>query len=411
MELGSTAKLRTLAHYLEVMSTLHAELSPLDPEQLESRAGHARDRLTAWAADTLSRQPGLGLEAFLEEALDRRYSASPYETFFTGSGTMNFSNFDPEDNGRVLPLREAAAKSTNLVFIRLMRDLVRYHAARLPYDANAVLSDPENPLRRRMLVEAAESEARQVLYRAYRDLQSVPPEEIVSHVLGTRATSPPALASLYYAWHPGGDAAGLGRWLEAQGVTVEPELISRLERVFGNPRFTLLDYAYLLDRPALALWCAGERVRTPEAKWDEIVSHSADVQRLATSWLLDPGHRHAQNPRLRIRIEQDAFVAHDARLAAPRLPVRAARPVLRHGDRQLVGPSGGARGADGHHRQRWHAPPAAARVGAPLRRGDALQQRVRGPAGLRRAGDAGGGRAARCAACSRASSTTAPPAA
>ena len=67
---------------------VHAPASCRRSIPSSSSHARARDRLTAWAADTL-RQPARA-EAFLEEALDRRYSASPYETFFTGSGTMNF---------------------------------------------------------------------------------------------------------------------------------------------------------------------------------------------------------------------------------------------------------------------------------------------------------------------------------
>jgi hypothetical protein len=59
LELGSTAKLRTLAQYLDVMAQLHDELSTLDTVALESRAAQARDALTRWAALTLGADPGL----------------------------------------------------------------------------------------------------------------------------------------------------------------------------------------------------------------------------------------------------------------------------------------------------------------------------------------------------------------
>src|SRR5262249_58375542 len=99
--------------------------------------------------------------------LDRTYPAHPWEAFFTGGGVHSFENFEPEDNRRILPVHEALAHSTNLVFIRLMRDLVRYHEARLPYDAQAVLANADHPERRRMLEEMADKESRQYLSRAY----------------------------------------------------------------------------------------------------------------------------------------------------------------------------------------------------------------------------------------------------
>src|SRR5205085_1334664 len=82
--------------------------------------------------------------SFLERALERKYSASPYEAFFTGGGVHQFENFEREDNSRILMVHEAFRNSTNLVFIRLMRDVVMYHRARLAYDADDVLGNTEN---------------------------------------------------------------------------------------------------------------------------------------------------------------------------------------------------------------------------------------------------------------------------
>ena len=158
LELGSTAKLRTLTHYLEVVAELHKELAPLDADGL--KAAQARDPLTKWAVETLQQEPNLTLDDFLERAMDRKYSASRYETFFTGGGIHHFENFEREDNERILPLpvRDGFRNSTNLVFIRLMRDLVGYHRARLSYSADDVLANQRNPERRRMLQEIAEED-------------------------------------------------------------------------------------------------------------------------------------------------------------------------------------------------------------------------------------------------------------
>ncbi|HYM80988.1 MAG TPA: transglycosylase domain-containing protein [Candidatus Limnocylindria bacterium] len=166
LELGSTAKLRTLAHYLELVALLHEELSMLEPDDLARRARTAHDSLTAWAAATLRAQPDLRLSALLDRALERTYRASPGTTFFTGGGVHHFQNFDPKENGRTLSVRDATVSSTNLVFVRLMRDLVRYHTARLDYDAQAILAERAHPERRRMLEEIAEQESQVMLRRA-----------------------------------------------------------------------------------------------------------------------------------------------------------------------------------------------------------------------------------------------------
>ena len=190
---------------------------------------------------------GMGLEELLEASLDRRYSANPGEAFFTGGGRHTFHNFDRDDNGRVLPLREALRHSTNLVFIRLMRDLVRFHRARLPYDVDAVLHDPADPTRKRMLEEIGDGEARQALRSAYRSYRSLAPAAIVQHLLGSRAGAPRQLAMLFYAWHIGADGEQLGAWLAQHGAAVAPQEVARLQRAYGNPRLNLSDFGYLLS--------------------------------------------------------------------------------------------------------------------------------------------------------------------
>jgi membrane peptidoglycan carboxypeptidase len=158
MELGSTAKLRTLVHYLNVMSDLHQTLSALPDDVVRGRAKASRDPLTQWAAETVRDNPGITLSDFLSKSLDRKYSASPYELFFTGGGLLTFENYDKSENSQILPIREAVVHSTNLVFIRLMRDLVRYHEARLPYDVDKILGPKDTPERTWMLRQVAAEE-------------------------------------------------------------------------------------------------------------------------------------------------------------------------------------------------------------------------------------------------------------
>src|SRR5690606_40008410 len=97
-----TAKLRTLAHYLEVISLLYDQYRLQASEKMVSYP----DPLTRWAVQTLQRNPTLGLEQFLQLALERRYSANPNEAFFTGGGRHYFSNFDSKDNGRYFTVEE-----------------------------------------------------------------------------------------------------------------------------------------------------------------------------------------------------------------------------------------------------------------------------------------------------------------
>jgi membrane peptidoglycan carboxypeptidase len=340
LELGSTAKLRTLAHYLEIVAELHGELASLDAEALRERAVVARDPLTKWAAETVAGAPSTDLAGLLDRAMDRRYSANPGETFFTGSGQHHFSNFDGKDNGRILTAREAFTRSVNLVFIRMMRDLVRYHQARLEYDADAVLDGSDVERRKAMLEEIGEAESVSQLRQAYERYRDLPLEEIVQRLLRRRAQSPRHLTILFRSWRVpellGLDLAG---WLGARGVKdLTPEKIARLTRAYSNPDFTISDYGYLLSLHPLDVWLTGELLRDPDMTWPEVIERSRDARRVSSGWLFKTRNRRAQDRRLRVRIEEEAFARltpHWRRLGFPfeRLVASYATSIGSSGDR------------------------------------------------------------------------------
>lgn len=308
LELGSTAKLRTLAHYLELVAKLYRELAPLPAQERRRRGELTGDPLTRWMASVLS-GPAKTLPEIIEAALGRTYSASPAQSFFTGGGVHRFHNFNSRDNHRMLTVREATARSVNLVYIRLMRDLVRYHEARLPYGARAVLSQDDHPVRRRLLEEAAEEEDRLLLFRAWERFKGNDLRAVLENLLGPRARSARHVSILYFAWHPreARDVAGLAAWLSAAGLAVERA--ASLFDAYDNPRLTLSDYAYLLGRRPMDVFAAGQLRREPELGWDQLWARSGDARRVSSAWLFKSRNRSAQQRRLRIQIERDAFAA------------------------------------------------------------------------------------------------------
>ncbi|MGH7795956.1 MAG: transglycosylase domain-containing protein [Candidatus Binatia bacterium] len=306
LELGSTAKLRTITHYLEVVAELYRELSGLEQKQLARKAPSARDPLTRWAIETLQNEKNLALQPFLDRAMARQYSAGPHEDFFTGGGLHHFENFDKQDNERAFSLQDAFRNSTNLVFIRLMRDLVIYHRARLPYDADDVLANPANAERRNMLQKIAEEESRQPLRRAYQNYANQSPDEIVRRLLG-KGNIERRLTILFFAWGVGTSEGDLKAWLEKNKVTATEAVVSKLYRAYDNPHLTLADHAYLLSLHPLDLWSAGELRKQPKLAWEKLFAASGEARRVSSAWLLDNRNRRAQDLRLRIRMEKDAF--------------------------------------------------------------------------------------------------------
>ena len=308
LELGSTAKLRTLTHYLEIMAALHGELAPLAEKQLQQRLQTARDPLTRWAAETLKNEKPADLKAFLNLAMERRYSGSPAEQFFTGGGLHHFENFEKEENSKIYPVREAFYHSVNLSFIRLMRDLVNYHRVRLPYNSDDVLANPTNPERGKMLQEIAEEESRQALRRAYQNYTKQTPQQIVAHLLAARKNPQRRAAILFFAWRLGKSESELETWLEQNRIPIKGIDIVKLYHAYSNPRLSLTDYAFLLGMHPLDLWCATQFRNDPNLSWEKLYASSGDARRMASAWLLSGRNRRAQDLRLRIRMEKDAFV-------------------------------------------------------------------------------------------------------
>ena len=83
--------------------------------------------------------------------------------------------------------------------------------------------------------------------------------------------------------------------------------VSKLFRAYRNPRLTPLDYAYLLSLHPLDVWCATQYRKNPDLSWKDLFATSGEARRQASTWLLNPRSRRAQDLRLRIRIEKDAF--------------------------------------------------------------------------------------------------------
>jgi Penicillin binding protein transpeptidase domain len=81
----------------------------------------------------------------------------------------------------------------------------------------------------------------------------------------------------------------------------------RLWKAYSNPRLTLADYGYLLSRHPLEVWCAGELMREPGLSWQELLDRSTEPTQLVSRWLFKTQNRRAQDQRLRIRIEREAF--------------------------------------------------------------------------------------------------------
>jgi len=321
LELGSTAKLRTLATYLDLVASLHEQLAPLTRDELAALPVALRDPLTRWAVDYLRAQsqaplapqaqqtpqtPQTPLAAMLEAAMQRRFSASPHESFFTGGGVHRFSNFDARDDARMATLYESLRDSLNLPFIRLMREIVMHHIHRGPESAGAVLEQKDHPQRALLLARFADREGSQFTRGFYRRHVG----RSVQQMLDALAASAPTLqrlAVIHRGLLPDADYPAFDAFVERHRSASTQAQRQRTFEAHAPGRYSLADRGYLARLHPLELEVAAHLARVPQATLAQVVDATAVQRQQAYEWLLRGRASGAQDLRIRTLLEVDAF--------------------------------------------------------------------------------------------------------
>lgn len=308
LELGSTAKLRTLVTYLDSVEALHRRYAKVPAASLREVEVHPRDRLTRWAIDYLAGRDDRNLETMLEAAMVRQYSASPAESFFTGGGVHHFRNFDTRDNHRVMTVREAFERSVNLVFIRLMRDLVSYHT----YESSelaGVLGGPAHPARQRYLQRFADVEGQTYLRRFYARHENCSTEERIARLAHGGSRTLARLSAIFRAVRPDAGVQELGAFLAAHvsAGSISDARVRSLYEQSDPARWTLQDLGYLARVHPLELWLVGHLDRNPGASLQGVLDAGAGARQEAYRWLFRTTNRRAQQRAIQTLVEADAF--------------------------------------------------------------------------------------------------------
>ncbi len=309
LDLGSTAKLRTLVHYLQVIGELHRQYAGTPPESLRSLPLHPKDRLSTWVVQRLLETPTLGAQGLLEKAMQRSYSANPAERFFTGEGLHVFHNFDDADDHRILSVAEAFRRSVNLVFIRMMRDLVQHYGYRDPQGSARVLEDAENPLRRVYLERFADGEGKTYLQRFYNKYRGLNEDERLDALLIGVKLAPKQVVTVLRSVRPELTVTELVDVVR-QRLSAASASISNLEKLYesyGPERFDLVDRAYLAGIHPLELWLVSYLHHQPTASLDQVLGASASERLEVYRWLFKTHRKHAQDRRIGSLLEREVF--------------------------------------------------------------------------------------------------------
>ncbi|PKO48049.1 MAG: glycosyl transferase family 51 [Betaproteobacteria bacterium HGW-Betaproteobacteria-4] len=310
LDLGSSAKFRTLVSYLLVVADLHKRYAQTPPEELAKLKQHPADRLSNWAIDILRAKPETTLEALLEASMERRYSAAPGETFFTGGGIHRFGNFKHEDDAKVPSVAEALEQSVNLSFVRIMHDVVHYHAYEaVDAPARGLRDKDDDETRQAFLNRFAEREGLGFLrtyWHKYRDVAPADRLEVLSDSVPSR---PSAQAAAYLSVRPQGDFAGFAAFMRQRlGDRAGSEAsLRRLFDTHATRQYDLADQGYLARVHPLELWLVRHLQAEPKATLKDIVPASVEARRAASKWLFSTRFKHAQQVRIDIVVEVAAF--------------------------------------------------------------------------------------------------------
>jgi membrane peptidoglycan carboxypeptidase len=309
LQLGSTAKLRTLITYLDIVDRLHRRLISLPESRLLAIAAAAKDDpITRWSADWMANAKVRGLQAMLDAAMQRTYSARP-GTYFTGGGMQSFANFEKWEDHETPTVAAAFANSINNAFIRLMRDIVSYEIAQDGTPVSELLSDHYDPTREAYLSRFAAQEGRAYLDRFWHDYHGRTPQEALDLLASRTRPDPRRLAVVFRSVRPDASRAALGAFLAQHlpQAQIDDDMSWDLYRGASPDRVSLHDRGYLAGVHPLELWLVRYLQDRPNATLSEATAASAEARQEVYTWLFDSHSPYQQNLRIRILLEEDAF--------------------------------------------------------------------------------------------------------
>ncbi len=309
LDLGSTAKLRALVTYLEIIARLHAEYRALDPAVLAKKPNLQRDVLAQWVADRLLTHRGESLAATLDAAMQRQYSATP-EPFFTGGGVHHFANFDEKDDRRVMDVWEATRNSVNLVYIRIMRDIIRHYASNMPGAAARILDDASNPMRDTYLARFIDQEGRVFINRFYQRHKQFSPAQMAEYLYARTQHNPRRFSAVFRYLQPEIDFETYVSILHTQipaSTSLSRKTLDTLYRAHAPDAYTLTDRGYIAQIHPLELWVVKTLHAAPETDLKTLYESGIGVRLEVYDWLFNTSRKNTQDIRIQSLLEVEAF--------------------------------------------------------------------------------------------------------
>ncbi len=266
LQLGSTAKLRTLITYLDIVDALHRRFAALPRARLLAiEAAATDDPITGWAAGWLADAKDRSLQTMLDAAMQRTYSASPRDILHRRrhAELRQFREMgEPRDPDRRLGLRQLDQQRLHPADARHRR--LRDRPGWDPDER--VVARPRRSGARGLSARFADQEGREYLDRFWRDYRGRTPQEALDLLATRTRPDPRRLAVVFRSVRPDASRSALGAFLAQhlpQAAIGDDELWD-LYRDSSPRRVSLRDRGYIAGVHPLELWLVGYLQDHPE---------------------------------------------------------------------------------------------------------------------------------------------------
>lgn len=309
LDLGSTAKLRTLVTYLQVVAARYEDWATLPAQKLAAVTPHHADRISIWVRDYLAANAGASLTQVLEASMGRTYSANPGERFFTGGGLHTFNNFKKEDNGRTMDVWEATRQSVNLVYIRMMRDIANYYTYRDAENIGRILDDKDDESRKTYLARFADKEGSQFLNSFFQKYRNLNRAEILDTLFNKVRLTTVRYAAVLRSLDPNQSLKDFSEFMLQRfpEANLDQNSLTQLYNRYAFALSNLADRGYIARIHPLEIWLASYLIQNPKASRADMLRDSAAARQEVYGWLIKSRHKSAQDSRIRIMLESEAF--------------------------------------------------------------------------------------------------------
>ncbi len=190
-----------------------------------------------------------------------------------------------------------------------MRDIVRYHVAHLPDVAASTLKDPHNPRRAEYLARFADLEGSQFIRTFYQKFHGQTADAALEKLVSGIRPTPRRLAVIYRSVRPEAGLAEFSLFLKSHipGLALSDRKLEDLYTEYGPDKFSLSDRGYLARVHPLELWLLWYLNRHPNAGLAQILRVSVEERQDVYDWLRRTKHPAAQDKRIQIVVERQAF--------------------------------------------------------------------------------------------------------